>query len=136
MLATGVATDIFYSLLFLMLCSLLDAHLSSSLLPPPPPLSLSLSISLSLSLSCSHKHTPHVYGETHTDSNQSRPELNRASHLCQCLSIYKDLTCIFRASCYSAHLSWVLVLTWISPFVQDKKLGLGWGKVILLPHSR
>ena len=42
----------------------------------------------------------------------------------------KDLTCTFRASCYSGHLSWALVLTWVSHFVQDeKKVGvLGWGK--------
>ena len=35
----------------------------------------------------------------------------------------KDLTCTFRASCYSARLSWALVITWVSPFVQDKVLG-------------
>ena len=35
----------------------------------------------------------------------------------------KDLTCTFRASCYSARLSWALVLTWVSPFVQDKNVG-------------
>ena len=38
----------------------------------------------------------------------------------------KGLTCTFRASCYSVCLSWALVLTWVSPFVQDiKKLGVG-----------
>ena len=35
-------------------------------------------------------------------------------------AIYKDLTSTFRASWYSARLSWTLVLTWVSPFVQDK----------------
>ena len=35
----------------------------------------------------------------------------------------KDLTCTFRVSFYSARLSWALVLTWVSPFVQDKKVG-------------
>ena len=50
----------------------------------------------------------------------------------------KGLTCTFRASCYSACLSWALVLTWVSSFVQDKKLGFGLGgeKVISLRHSR
>ena len=37
------------------------------------------------------------------------------------LSIYKGLTCTFRESCYSARLSWALVLTWVSPFVQRKE---------------
>ena len=47
--------------------------------------------------------------------------LNKTSQL--------GLTCIFRASCYSARLSWALVLTWVSPFVHDKKsVGLGWDK--------
>ena len=33
---------------------------------------------------------------------------------------------MFRARCYSTRLSWALVLTWVSPFVQDKnKKGLG-----------
>ena len=36
------------------------------------------------------------------------------------LSIYKDLTCTFRASCYSARLSWVLVLTWVNFFTETK----------------
>ena len=31
-------------------------------------------------------------------------------------------------SCYSARLSWALVLTWVSPFVQDKKVGFGLGE--------
>ena len=45
-----------------------------------------------------------------------------------CLSMV--LTYTFGASCYNARLSWALVLTWVSPFVQDKKkeLSLGWGK--------
>ena len=43
------------------------------------------------------------------------------------LEVEQGLTCTFRSSCYSARLSWALVLTWVSPFVQDKKrLGLGW----------
>ena len=33
----------------------------------------------------------------------------------------KDLTCTFRASCYSARFSWALVLTWVSHFVNNKK---------------
>ena len=42
--------------------------------------------------------------------------------------------CTFRAGCYSKCLSWVLVLTWVSPFVQDKMVGfeLGREQVILL----
>ena len=28
--------------------------------------------------------------------------------------------CSFGASCYSARLSWALVLTWVNPFIQDK----------------
>ena len=54
------------------------------------------------------------------------------------LSINKDLLCIFRTSCYSVRLSWVLVLTWVCPFVQDKRVGFGLGEdqVILLRHSR
>ena len=32
-----------------------------------------------------------------------------------------QLTCTFRASCYSARLSWAIVLTWVSPF----RAGLG-----------
>ena len=35
--------------------------------------------------------------------------------------VVKDLTCTFRASCYSARLSWALVLTWVSHFIKDKK---------------
>ena len=31
-------------------------------------------------------------------------------------------------SCYSARLSWALVLTWVSPFVQDKTVGFGLGE--------
>ena len=46
------------------------------------------------------------------------------------LSISKGLTCTFRASCYSARLSWALVLTWVSPFVQDKKSLVGFGERI------
>ena len=35
--------------------------------------------------------------------------------------------CTFRVSCYSTHLLWMLVLIWVSPFIQDKKVwGLGW----------
>ena len=37
--------------------------------------------------------------------------------------MYKDLSCTFRASCYSARLSWALVVTWVSPFVQNKNVG-------------
>ena len=37
--------------------------------------------------------------------------------------ISKDLTCTFRAICHSARLSWMLVLTWVSPFVKDKCSG-------------
>ena len=44
------------------------------------------------------------------------------------ISIYKVITRTFIASCYSARLSWALVLTWVSPFVQDKKLGFGLGE--------
>ena len=29
-----------------------------------------------------------------------------------------------RANCYSTRLSWALVLTWFSPFVQDKNGGI------------
>ena len=36
------------------------------------------------------------------------------------ISIYKDLMCTFRASCYSARLSWALVLSLVSPYVKDK----------------
>ena len=43
------------------------------------------------------------------------------------LSIYKGLTCTFRAGCYSTHLSWALVLTWVCPFVQDQNVGFGLG---------
>ena len=52
--------------------------------------------------------------------------------------INKGLTCTFRASCCSARLSWELVLTWVSPFVQDIKVGFGLGEeqVISLRHSR
>ena len=32
----------------------------------------------------------------------------------------RGLTCTIRESCYSARLSWALVLTWVSPLVQDK----------------
>ena len=39
--------------------------------------------------------------------------------------LVNDLTCTFRTSCYSARLSWALVLTWVSPFVQDKIVGFG-----------
>ena len=43
------------------------------------------------------------------------------------LSVYKDLKCTIRASCYSVHLSWVQVLTCVSPFIQAKtNWGLGW----------
>ena len=43
----------------------------------------------------------------------------------------EGLACTFRASCltcYSARLSWALVLTWVSPFVpRQKQIGvLGW----------
>ena len=42
--------------------------------------------------------------------------------------------CTIRASCYSAHLSWSLVQTWLSPFIQDKqKVGFGLGKGALPP---
>ena len=34
------------------------------------------------------------------------------------------LTCTFRASRYIARLSWALVLTWVSPFIQDKNAGV------------
>ena len=37
------------------------------------------------------------------------------------------LTCTFRTSCYSTRLSWTLVLTWVNPFVQDKKKSSGGG---------
>ena len=39
-------------------------------------------------------------------------------------TVKKGSMCTFRASCYSTQLSWVLVLTWVSPFVQEKK---SWG---------
>ena len=42
----------------------------------------------------------------------------------------KGLTCTFRASCYSACLSWALVLTWVIPFIQDKKVGVWVGREI------
>ena len=40
----------------------------------------------------------------------------------------KGCTCTFSASCYSAHLSRVIVLTWVSPFVQDKNVGVWVGR--------
>ena len=40
----------------------------------------------------------------------------------------KGLTSTFRSSCYSARLSWALVLTWVSPFTKTTKmLGFGFG---------
>ena len=53
-------------------------------------------------------------------------------YLSVCLFIYKDLMCTFRASCYSARLSWALVLTRVSPFVQDKKVGFGLGGELVI----
>ena len=64
------------------------------------------------------------------------------------LSIYKGLTCTFRARCYSASLLWALVLTWVSPPVQDKRphlledpystplpvKGLRQGRTLILNH--
>ena len=40
--------------------------------------------------------------------------------------IYKGLACTFRAGCYSTRLSWMLVLTWVSSFVQDKLMITKW----------
>ena len=40
----------------------------------------------------------------------------------------KGLACTFRASRYSARLSWALVLTWVSPSVQDKNLAVWVGR--------
>ena len=40
----------------------------------------------------------------------------------------KDLACTFRASCYSARLSWALVSIWVSPVVQNKNGGIRVGK--------
>ena len=36
----------------------------------------------------------------------------------------KGLTCTLIASCYSARLSWALVLTWVGPFVHDQNVGV------------
>ena len=60
----------------------------------------------------------------------------------------KGLKCTYRANCYHARLSWALVPTWVSPFVQDPQKcswGLGWEESRLsrydiraegaLPHS-
>ena len=44
---------------------------------------------------------------------------------CTTMQKIKRLTCTFRASCYSTHLSWTLDLTWVSPFVQNKKVWVG-----------
>ena len=40
----------------------------------------------------------------------------------------KGLIYTFRACCYSTRLSWALVLTWVSPFIQDKKVGVWVGR--------
>ena len=47
------------------------------------------------------------------------------------LSVYKGT---FRASCYSARLSWALVLTWVSPFDLDIKFGFGFGEEYVIVH--
>ena len=49
-------------------------------------------------------------------------------HITVIYNTIKGLMCTFRASCYSARLSWALVLTWVSPFVQDKNVGFVLGK--------
>ena len=46
------------------------------------------------------------------------------------LSICKGLTCTFRASCYSARLSWALVLTWVSPSSKIKKVWVWVGRMV------
>ena len=66
---------------------------------------------------------------------------NRNCHYC--FPIYgasinqsiKGLTCTFRASCYSARLSWALLLTYVSPFVRDKKVGV-WVRRVGYLYSR
>ena len=52
------------------------------------------------------------------------------SRIWKCKYIYlfnnetiKRIMCAFRASCYGTCLSWALVMTCVSPFVQDKKFG-------------
>ena len=45
------------------------------------------------------------------------------------ISIYTDLTCIFKASCYSARLSWGASSNLGQPFrPRQKQLDLDWGK--------
>ena len=72
----------------------------------------------------------HVYGVGHmekrasSDSEKKIPLPPLHGLLFPILSISKDLTCTFRATCYSARLSWAIVLTWVSPFVRLTTKGL------------
>ena len=45
-------------------------------------------------------------------------------------NIIKDFMCTFRENCYCASLSWALGLTWVSPIIQDKTVGVWVGRRI------
>ena len=54
-----------------------------------------------------------------TNSKKKETKVNTIQY-----NTIKGLACTFRASRYSACLSWALVLNWVSPFVQHKNLAV------------